>query len=263
MLWNSLTSPDVAARLAEAIRSDLPTGFQAIDTFGAPPEYYQYIVREALRLHKGNPDAARTGLFINSAPRTNDGKNGEPFYRADFDANLCIVATPLSVFSSVRNEVKKLQALPNEDNGLYGEWEQHRSSFTPRLLADNHGLRLLDIDPSAIPALPAGCTVAHVDRFGNLVLSIVGEDKERIHKIMIENQGETLSVRIGAVARDIYIGTSMGAAEPGTLVFYHNDDHIEIICKWSPDWAPDERLEHSAYAQFGRPGIGAEVAADV
>jgi len=142
--WNPLSSPDIAARLAEGIRSDLP-GLQHFDVYGAPLELLQHVVREAVRLQGENPNSDSSGLFVNSAPRTSIVSNGDPFYLAEFDEAIRIVCTPLEVLASVRDRVRRLFFLPNENNGLYGPREQHRSSFTPRLLAENHGLRLEEV----------------------------------------------------------------------------------------------------------------------
>lgn len=264
--WNPLEAPDVAALLAESIRSDLP-GIQRIDTFGATEGYGQHIVGEALRLQRENPGSGRTGLFINSAARTKEGENGQPFYRAEFEEGLVVVATPLSVLAGVRDAVKKLLELPNEGNGLYdGQREQHRSSFTPRLLAENHGLNLKEVDPASIPKLPAGGRVIYVDRFGNLVLTDTGETgaysfSERITK----NIGETIKLGVrktldptsrDLISHDVIIGKSLAKAAPGTLVAYGNDGNIEVVAKWDKRWTTQERLERSAYKQFGEPEIG-------
>lgn len=259
-VWNPLESADVAARLAEAIRSDLQ-GIQHFDTFGAPEVFNQYTVAEAVRLHRKNPDSGRTGLFINSAARTEANNNGQPFFRAEFEENLVVVATPLSVLSAVRDSIKKLLELPNENNGLYdGEKEQHRSSFTPRLLAENHGLKLNDTDPSCVPELPAGCTVRYVDRFGNLVLSEIGIPKiQSIRARIARDVGETLRLKIGSVVQEVTIGRSLSGGQPGSLVIYENDGNIEVLAKWSKDWTPEQRLHNSAYKQFGEPVIGTPV----
>ncbi|MBU0578095.1 hypothetical protein KKF04_02505 [Patescibacteria group bacterium] len=258
-VWDPLNSPDVAARLAETIRSDLP-GIQHFDTHGVPERYHDHIVREAVRLHRENPESNTTGLFINSAPRTEANQNGEPFYRAEFDENIRITATPLSALSAVRSSVKKLLVLPNEDNELYnGKKEQHRSSYTPKLLAENHGLNLEEVDPSSIPELPGGCTLAYIDRFGNLVLFEDGlQESQKIRKTIAENLRANVKFKIGDTICDLKIGESLSTTQPGSLVIYGNDGNIEILGKWDKNWSPQQRLQNSAYAQFEKPEIGTE-----
>ncbi len=256
--WNPITSPDIAARLAEGIRSDLP-GTERIDTYGAPERLFHHVVREAVRLHEENPESDPTGLFINDAPRTKKDSNGSPFYRADFGEGLRVVATPLSVLAAVRDKVKRLQVLPNEGNGLYGTNEQHRSSFTPRLLADNHGLQLQDVDPGLIPELPIGNSLVYVDRFGNIVLHEQAHPElQSIRSRIAENVGEKLQLQIGGQVRTVQIGKSLGKAEPGSLVVYANDDSIEVLGKWDPSWGVQERIQNSAWVTFGRPKIGSD-----
>jgi len=257
-IWDPLESPDIAACLADSIRSDFP-GIERFDIHGAPIAHSQHIINEAVRLHQENPDSDRTGLFVNIAARTEANVNGQPFYRAEFDENVVVVATPLSVLSGVRDLVRKLLELPNEGNGLYEEREQNRSSFTPRLLAGNHGFELKEVDPFSIPELPEGCRVGYVDRFGNLVLSGVGEETKKIRQKIAENFGRTLKLQIGSAVHALTIGESLSRAEPGSLVIYGNDGSIEILNKWVENWTAQERLERSAYGQYGKPEIGTSV----
>lgn len=259
-LYSPLKSPDVVARLSEAVRSQFP-GIQHFDTFGAPQEYYQFVVREAVRLCRDNPDAGATGLFINSAARTKEHNNGQPFFRAEFGGGLCIAGTPLDVIAGVRDHIQKLEILPNKNNGLYGDHEQHRSSFTPRLLADNHGLALENIDLSQVPELPDGRTLGYVDRFGNLVLSensVGASILQRINGL----PGQRVQIKIGEVSQSVIIGKSLGDAKPGSLVIYSNDGSIEILSKWDESWTPQQQLENSAYKQFGEPAIGTSFSFD-
>jgi hypothetical protein len=256
-VWNPLKSPDVAARLAEAIRSDFP-GLQHFDIYGVPEMYYNHIAREALRLHRDNPEAESTGLFINNAPRTKANANGEPFYLAEFKEKIRIVVTPLSALSAVKDSVKKLWFLPNQGNGLYnGDKEQHRSSYVPRLLATNHGLKLQEADPDSIPDPPKGCSLAYVDRFGNLALFENSTLKTKsIHQKITQSAGEKIKFRIGKHAENIQIGQSLSKAEPGDLVIYSNDNSVEILRKWKSNWNFKERILNSAYSKFGKPQIG-------
>lgn len=255
--WHPFKSPDVAARIAEAIRSDLP-GLQHFDTYGVPSHYYDHIVREVVRLHRDNPNAGMSGLFINSAPRTESKKNGDPFYLAEFEHNVRIVTTPLSALSAVKKYVKKLWFLPNMDNNLYdGSKEQHRSSYVLRMLADNHGLNLEEADPNLIPDLPHGCALAYVDRFGNMVLYETEVDKQgSLRQRVSQGSGEVLALKIGKAHCDLQVGVSLSEADPGGLFIYTNDGSIEIVRKWSSSWGPQKRFDQSAWSQFEYPSIG-------
>lgn len=123
----------VAKRGAHTVKSFITVYAVSQQKFGVPLIYqeqkyrHQYIVSEALRLHRENSHSRETGLFINSAPRTKAHSNGQSFVRANFRENLVVVATPLSVLSGVRDAVEKLLECPNnQKNGLY-DWkkEQH------------------------------------------------------------------------------------------------------------------------------------------
>lgn len=257
--WNPLKSPDIAARLAEAIRSDLP-GLQHFDTYGAPERLHDHIVREALRLHRESPESDTTGLFINSAPRTKENVNGEPFYRAEFDENVRIAVTPLSALSAVRDSVKRLLVWPNNDNGVYdGTKEQHRSSWAVRLLADNHGLDLQEVDTATIPELPEGCTLTYVDRFGNLVLFENGTPEvQSVRSEIAEKAGGKVKLKVGRYACTATVGRSLPEAEPGDLVVYANDGSIEILRKWKECWKLQQKFRNSAWSSYDKPRIGAE-----
>lgn len=257
-LWNPLESPDVAARLAESIRSDFPEPVQRIDTLSAPTQYYRHLVTETLRLHDEQPESGSTGLFINSAPRTKAGHNDYPFYRADFGENRLVVVTNLpETLSSVRDRISGLRYLPNKNNRLYPDREQHRSSYTPRMLAQNHGLELLEADRSVIPEPENRNLLSYVDRFGNLVLT---QRTQLIHNIRskIGCVGRELVFRIGDITHQVQLGHCLSAAQPGLLTLYENDGSLEILSKWKPEWNAQQRLEHSAYNLFRCPSLGSD-----
>ncbi|MFH1286370.1 MAG: hypothetical protein ABII02_01305 [Candidatus Magasanikbacteria bacterium] len=261
-LWHPFTSPDVVERLTQSVRSDLPE-VQRFDNYGTSPSYNRYIVEAAERLHTQHQPDRRTGLFINSAPRTKKDSNGQPFYRAELDHGLVVVATPLSVLSGVRDRVRNLYRLPNEQNELYdGSREQHRSSYTPRLLADNHGLDLEAVDLTEIPELPPHCELDYVDRFGNLV---IGGDEESITQLQYDVRGvdrKPFRLRIGNRGSKVYAGESLAASDAGRLTIYPNDTDVEILSKWDPRWSHKERLSRSAWSQFGKPDVGTDVGID-
>lgn len=255
--WNPYESPDIDAHIATDIRSRFPGVHRSFDTFGAKA-ISDHVLRTVVALHDAIADPGRTGVFINSAPRTEEGVNGHPFYVADTDNDLRVVVTPLSSLSAIKPRVTRLRHLPNEDNGLYSEREQFRSSLTAVLLADNHGLDLTEDSPSDIPEYPEGCRVAYVDRFGNLVL-FENQEIGSICDVIAGSVGGIIQLRIGSVLQEVIIGESLGEAKPGSLVIYPNDGNIEVVSKWGPDWGAQESLEKSAYEQFERPDTGSSV----
>ena len=254
--WDPFESPDIDAHIATDIRSRFPNVHRSFDTFGAK-KISDHVLRTAVTSNDENPESGRLGVFINSAPRTEEGSNGEPFYVADTDNNVRVVATPLSALSAIKHRITLLRHLPNEDNGLYSALEQFRSSFTAVLLANDHGLDLIEDPVSDIPEYPTGCIVSYVDRFGNLVLfenpiSEVGS----IRDIIANCVGGILNLSIGSVRKEVVIRESLGDAKPGSLVIYENDRNIEVVSKWGEDWNTEECLNKSAFEQFGRPEIG-------
>lgn len=261
--WNPLASPDPVEQLTQSIRSDFPETTR-FDNFGAPSGYLRYIVAAALRLHTDHKPQRRTGLFINSAPRTTQGQNGQGFYRAEFgDSGLVVVSTPLEVLSKVKGHISALYRLPNKDNGLYSNREQHRSSYTPRLLADNHGLDLEQVSPNNLPELDESlhCELSYVDRFGNLVLTGIGSQIDEIRSKIEANHGKELSLSITEANKSqnpisLQVVHSLAEAIPGKLSIYPNDNDIEILRKWQPSETPAQCLEKSAWSQFNKPQIG-------
>lgn len=257
-MWS--LSPDIDAIITTHIRSGIKHVVREFDIFGRE-KITDHILRTALRLHNERKNAGTTGVFINSAPRTKKNSNGEPFYRAETDNGVRIVSTPLEALSAIKGRVTRLQHLSNEDNELYNAIiEQFRSSIVVVLLASNHGIPLIEDDPSIIPDYPSGCRLAYVDRFKNLVLhEHAVEDPKSVRKIIRECVGGVCQLSIGGVRRNVPIGTSLSEANPGSLAAYCNDGNIEVISKWAPEWDVKEKLKHAAFEQFRRPEIGTGV----
>jgi hypothetical protein len=251
--WDPFTAQDIDAIITTDIRSGLPAQGK-FDIFGAKA-LTGHLLRAAVNLHDENPGIGQTGIFINSAPRTEEGVNGQPFYRAETDNGLVIVATPKEVLSAIKNRITNLLHLPNKDNELYGNDEQFRSSFTPRLLAENHGLNLVENDLDEIPDEPEGIKLAYIDRFGNLVIY---ENPAGT----ISNLSDEIRVQIGKVSKKVLVDESLGQAPSGRLITFPNDRNTEIMSKWSPQWSAAERLKKSAYQKFNQPKIGAPVYID-
>lgn len=253
-------SPDIDAIITTHIRSGIKHVVREFDIFGRE-KITDHILRAALKLHDERKNVGTTGIFINSAPRTKKNSNGEPFYRAETDHGVRIVATPLEALSAIKGRVTRLQHLSNEDNVLYNALiQQFRSSIAVILLASNHGIPLIEDDPSIIPDYPSGCRLAYVDRFKNLVLNEhAAKAPEGVRKIIRECVGRVCQLNIGGVRRNVTIETSLSQADPGSLAAYGNDGNIEVVSKWAPEWNVKEKLKHAAFEIFLRPEIGAQV----
>lgn len=197
-----------------------------------------------------------TGIFINDAPRTNHS-NGEPFYYAELDHGISVVTTPLEALATVRQHVQKLLRLPNQDNGLYPNGEQFRSSYTPQLLdpAVRERLPLEEVSPDQIPEFRDDWHLAYVDRFGNLIT--YSPDPAEQWQEVLDKAGASKQVRliIGDTHHSIKLGTTLGASEPGELLVYGNGN-IDLARKWARSDTPQQRLDLSAYRQFKNPTIG-------
>ena len=261
--------PDVDALLCTHFRSEplRPLRLTA-DTFGQE-RVTDHILRLTLALHDEVDACAHlsrrerrvfrrmgTGVFINSAPRTAHD-NGEPFYVAELPHGIRVVSTPLSALSPVRDRIEKLQVLPNTDNGLYGNAEQFRSSYAAVLLNPELARRfpLQEIDPDTVPEDDPRWKLSYIDRYGNLITHTAdpGAEWAKIQRIAAETG--SVRLRIGEVERDVALGTSLSAAEPGELVLYGNGN-LDLVRKWHPEDRARDRVSKSAYRLFRRPTIG-------
>ncbi len=201
-----------------------------------------------------------TGVFVNAAPRTNHS-NGQPFYLAELKHNITVVSTPLEALSCIREHIEHLFVLPNQDNGLYRNREQFRSSYTPvlfdREVAD--ALSLQEVGREEIPAYRKQTHLAYVDRFGNCVTW--SPDPQRVianaNRIAQENENK-VRINIGEASHAVGLATSLGESEPGELQAYLNGG-VDIVRKWHPQDTATDKLQKSAYRQFGNPAIGSPV----
>lgn len=200
------------------------------------------------------------GVFINVAPRDKKGVNGEPFYVATArEGRIRMVTTPIEALSPIKDEIETLAHLPNEGNGLYRDTEQFRSSYTPALLYNDHGYRLISHDGvDDIPDPSTYWQVAYVDRFGNVVTH-AGSAEQNAISARLSSMGSDVRLKIHGVEYGPYAtALSLGDAEPGAVSVYNNGN-IDIARKWKANESPAERLEHSAYIQLGRPVIGSGI----
>lgn len=258
--WNPLSRPDIETVITTHIRSDICGVSREFDISGTEG-ITDHILRSAVYLHDKNQDSGTTGIFINSAPRLKQGENGEPFYIATTDNKICIVATPLSVLSAIRDRIGRLQHLPNTENGLYPDGEQFRSSYTPRLLAENHGLALTEDDHKSIPEYPLKTRVAYVDKFGHILAyeQKRSRDITGLREEIYTRVGETCQVTIGDVTHRVLIGQGLKDAEPGCLTIYPNDHNVDLVVRWDETWDERKRRQNNAFTRFRKARIGAPV----
>lgn len=262
--------PDADAHICTDFRS-FPNEkiSRRFDTYGEKL-MTDHILRLVLAEHdritesKNLPDSLRsefartiTGVFINTAERTEAHKNGHPFYVATArGGNVRIVTTPLSALSPIRKEIETLEKLSNTSNGLYSDDEQFRSSYTPTLLYPDHGYTTTPINTEAIGEPRSHLHVAYVDRFGNIITH--AEEPEMSHVLEMLSSSSQVAIHIGEVRDRVRVTTSLAEAEPGELSVYVNGG-VDIVRKWTNGDTDDHRLRTSAYGSFDKPGIGTAV----
>ncbi len=206
-----------------------------------------------------------TGVLINAAPRTEaSSKNGENFVVADLRGNIRVVATPLSELSTVKKDVERLRIVPNHANGLWDDIEQFRSSYAGLLLDEKFAKRfpLEDVDPSCIPEPDGLWKLVYVDRFGNLITDVRDPGLELQKLQVLQTWHKGFSLRIGDCVRDdLILGNSLTGAGPGKLVVYGNGN-VDVVRKWEPLDTARQKIDRSAYYQFGQPSVGSSVSAE-
>lgn len=200
-----------------------------------------------------------TGVMINSAPRVDQKENGAPFYLATLRDGRIRVVAPAHALSPVKDRIHQLAVLPNENNGLFPDDEQFRSSYAPYLLQPDHDVDLQSADTSVIPDQTRDWRVAYIDRFGNIVTFDNRFSDER------EAVLEGVRLQIGSALhsgsqQDVLFAHSLRGAVPGKLSLYGNDGNRDVARKWTAQeksWR--KKLSVSAYRAFGRPEIGDSV----
>lgn len=231
-----------------------------------------HMIRLIFALHKEIPAATylsdeikedfsqtKTGIFINAAPRTDTKENGAPFYVAE-NGNIRIVTTDPAGLSSIKDQLSGLWLFPNADEALYGPTEQFRSSFTPRLLEDDHGMELQEQSLDVIPDFPEDrWELAYIDRFGN-IMTYTKNPEKRWKEILEKSKeyGGYVKLILGNVSQRAWVSTSLKDADPGALAIYPNGD-IDIVRKWEDEEDRYMRLFQSAYFQYAKPDIGSKI----
>ena len=195
------------------------------------------------------------GVFVNYALRTEKGKNGDPFFVAETDGGLRVVASPLSALSAIRPHVVSLTEFPNTGNGLFEDESQFRSAHTHNLLRRNTPYLLLPRNPADIPVDSSEWKwlVQFVDIFGNLVTG--GGEAEHISRLIAAARNAHRAVRITLGDRTLQgeAAQSLAEATPGVISIYPNNGNVDIVRKWRHGETAEETAGKSAYAAFGRP----------
>ncbi len=266
---NPFRAPDPDALISTDFRSHpLDERHREFDIWGREG-ITDHVLRTILRLHEEVDRCAvlnegqkkrlvgGTGVLVNGAPRIQAHNNGEPFHLAQLRAGQVRVVAPLHALSAVRNQIFRLQRLPNEGNPLFSAREQFRSSFAAWLLRADHNVPLEEVDPQEIPEAPKDWKVSYVDRFGNIV-TFDNREREPEQKTLDELRNE-FRLRIWKTVLPVALGSCLKEADSGVLTIYENDRNIEVIRKWEPDETVATRRKLSAYSQFGKPFIGAPV----
>lgn len=221
------------------------------ETLQAP--YFPKNVQEELR-------NTITGVFINAAPRTTH-ENGAPFYVATA-GNIRIVTTDIAGLATVKDKIETLAHLRNDKNVVYSPTEQFRSSYAAFMLHPDHGIELQEDSLDVIPDYPEDkWELSYVDRFGNIV-TYTKNPEARWNEVMKarDPQKSTVTLLIGNVSQEVFIGSSLRDADPGSLVVYMNKN-IDVLRKWLPNEDSYTRLRKSAFFQFAKPEIGARLRA--
>lgn len=197
-----------------------------------------------------------TGIFINAAPRLNK-QNGSPFYVAEAPG-IRIVTTNPAGLSSIKHKLTSLKHLNNDQNPIYSGTEQFRSSFTAFLLHEDHGIDLIEDDLQIIPDVSSSLwELSYVDRFGN-IMTYTKDVEARWKSLEDAAENGMVKLIIGNVSQNLYLGSSLKDAEPGSMVVYKNKD-IDILRKWMPGEDSYTLLYRSAFMQFSKPEIGANI----
>ncbi len=245
------------------------------DIYGLPVAYLQHIVHLAVKLQSNaNPEAGRTGFFINAAPRT----RGEtpPFYVIDLvcaqnRTAIRAVTTSLDAFSPVRDHVGRVRKLPVQGGGLHEPGEQFRSRFTPELLSDHacERVALEECDLDCIPVENEGWRVGWVDSFGNVITRVVGAHAQNSVDDLLKRNGSLVTVKIGSKSIPVRIGGGLECSSPGDLTLYKNGA-VDIVRRWG--WGDDHtqlppenhqtRILHSAYYALQQPQLGDKISVD-
>ncbi len=201
------------------------------------------------------------GVFINAASRDRIG-GIEPFSVAETDNNLRVVTSNLSYLSGIKNRVKSLKTIPNQDNHLFPNGTQFRSEVTHLLLRRNNTkAKLVERNTSDIPhdSKDNDLRVQFVDTFGNLITGNERTTEEILPRLTQAAHSERRRIKIiigengSHQTLPGYASTSLEAGETGKVLAYENGRHVDIVRKWLPGESAKVTTEKSAYVLAGRP----------
>jgi len=199
-------------------------------------------------------------VIANSAPRTNEHKNGKNFYLAITENGVEIYATPLDVLSYIRGKIVALFEIPNEGNPVFnGDKEQFRSSIIARICEHPEHLRRVDIE--RIPEQRSPLELAYVDKFGNIRLR--AKDQRQIREQIEEAEVDGhVVVKLGDLNEGVKarVVTCLDEITTGQFGIYQNvsdgnsPGYFELVRKWG-----DPSIRENGHKIIGSPRVGGRV----
>ena len=202
------------------------------------------------------------GLFINYAPRDHRFRNGPSFYEVETDSGLRIVTTfPGDMLSGIRDRIKRIVEIPNENNPLFGDTAQFRSRDVHRYLRRDHSYPTTYLsDDQADTVLKSkyfgngveGIPIDFVDIYGN----IVGEDDSEVRERLLEvaqSSSRNIRITINGIQKEGEASHSLTEGRDGCILAYPNGNHIDVVRKWKEGEDSTFTTENSAFVQFERP----------
>lgn len=263
-------SPDYNARMTHLIKNGR-SGDEFVDVKENPSVLAPYHAANIFDLHREGVNKFRSldlpagefgadGVLLNCAARKEPGKNGSDFYLAiTEDGGIRVVATPVSVLSTVRDEIEFLYRLLPHNVEIFLGHSQFRSGDVSILLDRRVIYRALErgyLERTELQKIPQDGLrqnqLVFADAFGNLNTTIP-------HGCV--KKGGRYAVTIGE-KRLLAICDDLVQGPPDHLLIYPNGKRwTDISYKW-PDGYPksSKDLERdSAFDRLGRPKIGAEI----
>jgi len=199
-------------------------------------------------------------VIANSAPRTDEHKNGENFYLAVTENGVEIYATPLDVLTYIKDKVVSLFEIPNEGNPVFnGNREQFRSSIIARVC--EHPEHLKRVDPKIIPEQKNPFEIAYVDKFGNIRLRAKDQEVIRAQIEEAKNEGY-IGLKIAGISEIVKakVVSCLDEIHSGQFGIYQNvadgnsPGYFELVRKWS-----DPATRENGHEAIGSPRLGSNV----
>lgn len=259
---------ELIAQLTDGLKAEIDRGLHRAEAFKIPAhpnilEAQQFIQSRAIR------------VIANAAPRRDDDrvKNGSNFYLAILDNGVEVYATPLDALQFVRDRIKNLFEIPNEQNPLFdGEREQFRSSIIgrfcerPEHLREWYPLEKEGESPGdrfGIPKQDHPIQLAYFDRFGNIRLRARQGSLADWAITAARDEAGRIGVNFPVLRNSTHparLRNCLDKIPGGTLGLYRNvadgetggdkPAYLELAYKWRGD----EKI--NTHREIGRPPIG-------